>query len=855
MYSKKLTQILSFSKEEADRLGCKSIAPEHLMLAILRDPSTVVAKFFEQKSIDTLKIKQQLEAEISNRADTSDSDAQGITSGAQMVIKVSAIESKRLHSDTIEVEHLLLSLLHNYIIGNNTRQVLEANNISGEEFSRFVKEEDRRGQENHETVMTDDPQFGHTVSPADSMEFTDEEDEDEDVRERKPSGRTVTGTKNLRKSKTPMLDRFATDLTKKASEGEMDPVIGRDKELERVMEILCRRKKNNPVLIGEPGVGKSAIVEALAQRIANKQTSPMLFNKKVYNLDLSAIVAGTKFRGQFEERIHQLIKELEENTDIIVFIDEIHTMIGAGNASGSMDAANILKPALARGVIQCIGATTLEEYRKSIEKDGALERRFQKVLVEPNTKEETLSILMNLKGFYEKYHHVRYTDEAVAACVTLTERYISDRTFPDKAIDAMDEVGARVHLSNAETPAEIAEKEKEIQDACLKKEAAVAEQNYETAAEWREVEVRLQKELEELHEDWIQGKSTEAIPVTEQDVADVISKMSGVPVQRMVQKETMQLKNIRENLLHDVISQDTAIDTLVRSIRRNRLGLKEPNRPIGVFMFLGPTGVGKTYLAKKLAEYMFGSTEALIRINMNEYSESFNISRLIGSPPGYVGYEESGELTERVRRHPYSIVLFDEIEKAHGNVFNLLLQVLDEGKITDGSGRDIDFRNTIIIMTSNVGTRQLKDFGRGIGFNAGGLSQGYMLNEQDKAYARSVIQKSLEKKFSPEFLNRLDEIITFDQLDKEALAKIVDLELLLLTKRIAEIGYNINVDADARNFLAEKGYDVQFGARPLKRALQTYLEDGLSEMIISDDVEKGSQINVSCSDGKLTFSL
>ncbi|MDO5446670.1 MAG: ATP-dependent Clp protease ATP-binding subunit [Prevotellaceae bacterium] len=844
MYSQKLSQILSFSKEEADRLGSKSVAPEHLMLAILRDPSTVIARFFEQKSIDTVKLKQQLEQEVSNHADTSAANVDGITAGAQMVIKVSAIESKRLHSDTIEVEHLLLSLLHNYIIGNNTRQVLEANNVTGEEFSRFI--EDSQSSSKAEKLEE---------APIDSLGFTDEEDEEEEMNERKPFGRTSTTTKNMRKSKTPMLDRFALDLTKKASDGDMDPVIGRDKELERVMEILCRRKKNNPVLIGEPGVGKSAIVEALAQRIANRQTSPILFNKKVYSLDLSAIVAGTKYRGQFEERIHQLIKELEENTDIIVFIDEIHTMIGAGNASGSMDAANILKPALARGVIQCIGATTLDEYRKSIEKDGALERRFQKVLVEPNTKEETLCILMNLKDYYEKYHHVRYTDEAIAACVSLTDRYISDRTFPDKAIDAMDEVGSKVHLSHAETPANMAEKEKEIQEACAKKEAAVAEQNYETAAEWRETEVRLQKELDALRDDWIQGKNTEAMPVTEQDVADVISKMSGVPVKRMVQKETLRLKGIRENLLHDVIAQDSAVETLVRSIRRNRLGLKEPNRPIGVFMFLGPTGVGKTYLAKKLAEYMFGSSDSLIRINMNEYSESFNISRLIGSPPGYVGYEESGELTERVRRHPYSIVLFDEIEKAHGNVFNLLLQVLDEGKITDGSGRDIDFRNTIIIMTSNVGTRQLKDFGRGIGFNAGGLSQGYMLNEADKAYARGVIQKSLEKKFSPEFLNRLDEIITFDQLDKEALKKIVDLELVLLTKRIAEIGYNIDVDAEARDFLAEKGYDIQFGARPLKRALQTYLEDGLSEMIINEDVEKGAQIHVGCSEGKITFGL
>ena len=849
MYSEKLSQILMFSKEEADRLKCNAIAPEHLMLAILRAPSETILTFFAKKGVNTEELKQQLEQESrkpkieSQKSSDLRPQTIDLSTGAQLIIRASALESKRMRADTIETEHLLLSLLRNYVLGNNTRKVLENNNLRGDEFMRFLLETLPAGNE-----------VSRSRNPRAGMGLTEEDEEDyEEERADKSRGNQATGTKTMKKSKTPMLDRFATDMTRRAEEGDMDPVIGRDKEIERIMEILCRRKKNNPVLIGEPGVGKSAIVEGLAQRIANKETSPILYNKKVYNLDLSAIVAGTKYRGQFEERIHQLIKELEENTDIIVFIDEIHTMIGAGNASGSMDAANILKPALARGVIQCIGATTLEEYRKSIEKDGALERRFQKVLVEANTKEETLQILRNIKSYYETYHHVTYSDESLEACVNLTDRYISDRAFPDKALDAMDEVGSKVHLSSVGTPPDIIDKENEIKTACEKKELAVREQNFEMAAEWRETEVRLQNELSAMQEDWIKGKNVEAKQITAQDVADVVSKMSGVPVQRMVQTETVRIKGIRENLMHDVVAQDAAIDTLVKSIQRNRLGLKEPNRPIGVFMFLGPTGVGKTYLAKKLAEYMFGSTDALIRINMNEYSESFNISRLIGSPPGYVGYEESGELTEKVRRHPYSIVLFDEIEKAHGNVFNLLLQVLDEGKITDGSGRNIDFRNTVIIMTSNVGTRKLKEFGRGIGFNAGGLSQGYMLDEKDKAYARGVIKKSLEKQFSPEFLNRLDEIITFDQLDKDAIKKIVELELVQLSKRVEEMGYQIKVSAEVQDFLAEKGYDVQFGARPLKRALQTHIEDGLSEMIINEEIEKGTIITIDCKEGKLIF--
>jgi len=609
-----------------------------------------------------------------------------------------------------------------------------------------------------------------------------------------------------------------------------------------VIEILGRRKKNNPILIGEPGVGKSAIVEGLAQQIAQHHTSPMLFGKKIYTLDMTSIVAGTKYRGQFEERLKQLMKELEQNPDIIVFIDEIHTIIGAGSTPGSMDAANIMKPALARGTVQCIGATTLDEYRNSIEKDGALERRFQKVQVEPTTAEETLQILHNIKDRYEFHHHVSYTDGALTACVKLTERYVNDRFMPDKAIDAMDEVGSRVHLGNAQIPPEITEKEQEIAMVKDRKQLAVKNQNYELAAGYRDRQTILEKELAELNKKWQSGDDEDRQIVTEKEVAEIVSLMTGVPVQRMAEQEGIRLKGMATELKNAVIAQDKAIDKMVRAIQRNRVGLKDPNHPIGAFMFLGPTGVGKTYLAKKLAEFMFGSADALIRVDMSEYTESFNTSRLIGAPPGYVGYEEGGQLTERVRRHPYSIVLLDEIEKAHPNVFNLLLQVLDEGRLTDGNGRFVDFRNTVIIMTSNAGTRQLKDFGRGIGFNAGGM--GLAMDEKDKEHARSIVQKALSKQFSPEFLNRLDEIITFDQLDLNAIKRIIDIELQGLFKRIGDLGYTIELSDEAKEFVATKGYDVQFGARPLKRAIQTYIEDGISERIVNGDLEPGAVIHI-----------
>ena len=658
------------------------------------------------------------------------------------------------------------------------------------------------------------------------------------------NARNVVGAKPT-KSNTPYLDKFSYDLTKAAKDGSLDPVVGRDKEITRLMEILGRRKKNNPVLIGEPGVGKSAIVEGLAQMIAKGDQSSLFFNKRVLSLDMTGIVAGTKYRGQFEERIKGVIKELEKNPNIIVFIDEIHTLIGAGGAEGSMDAANIMKPALARGFIQCIGATTLNEYRKSIEKDGALERRFQKIIVEPTTAEETLEILHNIKEKYEEHHNVSYTDEALKACVKLADRYMHDRSFPDKAIDVMDEAGAHIHINSATVPDELIEAEKKLNATIAKKQAAVASQNFEMAATLRDYQTKQERDIEMMRKQWEHGDPNHRVTLDETEIAKVVSNMTGIPVQQMAESENVRLRNMGKVLKEKVIAQDAAIDKVVKSIQRNRMGLKDPNHPIGVFMFLGPTGVGKTYLAKKLAEEMFGSADALFRIDMSEYAEGFNTSRLIGSPPGYVGYDEGGQLTEKVRRKPYSIVLLDEIEKANNQVFNLLLQVMDEGRLTDGNGRLIDFRNTIIIMTSNAGTRQLKEFGRGVGFNAGGIgSNGMPIDEKDKEYARSVIQKHLSKQFAPEFLNRLDEIITFDQLDLSAITSIVDLELKSLVKRIENLGYHFQMTDKAKEFVASKGYDVQFGARPLKRAIQNYVEDGLCELLMEGNLKPGSVISI-----------
>lgn len=710
--------------------------------------------------------------------------------------------------------------------------------------------------ENQEEADTSTLPDGAASAQDNQGDLLDPEEEPLDFSENQNSGngkqganngknaRNVVGAKPT-KSNTPYLDKFSYDLTKAAKDGSLDPVVGRDKEITRLMEILGRRKKNNPVLIGEPGVGKSAIVEGLAQMIAKGDQSSLFFNKRVLSLDMTGIVAGTKYRGQFEERIKGVIKELEKNPNIIVFIDEIHTLIGAGGAEGSMDAANIMKPALARGFIQCIGATTLNEYRKSIEKDGALERRFQKIIVEPTTAEETLEILHNIKEKYEEHHNVSYTDEALKACVKLADRYMHDRSFPDKAIDVMDEAGAHIHINSATVPDELIEAEKKLNATIAKKQAAVASQNFEMAATLRDYQTKQERDIEMMRKQWEHGDPNHRVTLDETEIAKVVSNMTGIPVQQMAESENIRLRNMGKVLKEKVIAQDAAIDKVVKSIQRNRMGLKDPNHPIGVFMFLGPTGVGKTYLAKKLAEEMFGSADALFRIDMSEYAEGFNTSRLIGSPPGYVGYDEGGQLTEKVRRKPYSIVLLDEIEKANSQVFNLLLQVMDEGRLTDGNGRLIDFRNTIIIMTSNAGTRQLKEFGRGVGFNAGGIgSNGMPIDEKDKEYARSVIQKHLSKQFAPEFLNRLDEIITFDQLDLSAITSIVDLELKSLVKRIENLGYHFQMTDKAKEFVASKGYDVQFGARPLKRAIQNYVEDGLCELLMEGNLKPGSVISI-----------
>ena len=822
-----VTQILAFSREEATRLASRTVAPEHLLLGLMRMKDGPVADIFQRLKLNTQTVKNALEQRVRNDNIEKPVYANDLVLNEQAsnVLRLAVLEARIMHMPQVDQQHLLLALLHDQA-NNGARQVLEEQNMDYEQILNMLHAPHENGVQNGIGLPEDE-----------------EEDYEPTANGQQQAANTQQATTKKKDSKTPVLDNFGTDLTKAAAEGKLDPCVGREREIQRVVEILGRRKKNNPILIGEPGVGKSAIVEGLAQMIANHHTSPMLFGKRIYTLDMTGVVAGTKYRGQFEERLRQLLKELEQNPDIIIFIDEIHTLIGAGSAAGTMDAANIMKPALARGVIQCIGATSLDEYRNSIEKDGALERRFQKVQVEPTTNDETLQILHNIKDRYEHHHHVTYTDDALAACVKLTDRYVNDRFMPDKAIDAMDEVGSRVHLGNTQVPQEITDKEREIADVKKKKNEAVHSQNYELAAGYRDRQTVLEKELAEMNKRWQSGDDTVPQVVTEQEVADVVSMMTGVPVQRMAEKEGVRLKGMGAALKEAVIAQDSAIEKMVRAIQRNRVGLKDPNHPIGVFMFLGPTGVGKTYLAKKLAEFMFGSKDALIRVDMSEYTESFNTSRLIGAPPGYVGYEEGGQLTERVRRHPYSIVLLDEIEKAHSNVFNLLLQVLDEGRLTDGNGRFVDFRNTVIIMTSNAGTRQLKDFGRGIGFSAQG-SNGLALNEQDKEHARQIVQKALSKQFSPEFLNRLDEIITFDQLDLNAIKSIIDIELKSLFRRISDMGYTVELSDEAKEFVATKGYDVQFGARPLKRAIQNYIEDGLCERIVNGDIQPGATIRI-----------
>lgn len=822
-FTQRVSDIIMYSKEEANRLRNSYIGPEHLLLGVIREGEGKAIEILFNLHINLEEIKYQVENILKSNSedDVAYNENINFNEEASKVLKLCVLEAKLLKSTVADSEHILLAIMR--VKNTAIFHLLETYNIT---YEKIIEQ----------LTLQPDTRAG--------LGFSEDEDEDEEDENINPdqsgnrAGATQARTQKKSSNETPVLDNFGTDMTRAAEEGRLDPVVGRVKEIERLAQILSRRKKNNPILIGEPGVGKSAIVEGLALRIVEKKVSRILFDKRVIALDMTAVVAGTKYRGQFEERIRSILNELKKNPNVILFIDEIHTIVGAGSAAGSMDAANMLKPALARGEIQCIGATTLDEYRQNIEKDGALERRFQKVIVEPTTPEETLQILKNIKDKYEDHHNVNYTDAALEACVKLTNRYVTDRNFPDKAIDALDEAGSRVHLTNITVPKEIEEQETLIDEMKSLKNEAVRLQNFELAASYRDKEKGYVAQLEILKEEWEKSLKENRETVDDEQIAEVVSMISGVPVQRMAQAEGMKLLGMKDNLLSKVIGQNKAIETLVKAIQRSRVGLKDPNKPIGTFMFLGPTGVGKTHLAKELAKLMFGSADALIRIDMSEYMEKFTVSRLVGAPPGYVGYEEGGQLTEKVRRKPYSIVLLDEIEKAHPDVFNILLQVMDEGRLTDSYGRTVDFKNTIVIMTSNIGTRQLKDFGKGVGFAA-------QVRTDDKEYSRSVITKALNKSFAPEFINRLDEIITFDQLDLEALTKIIDIELKGLYERIESIGYKLVIDEDAKRYVASQGYDVQFGARPLKRAIQKHLEDGISELILGSALENGNTINVS----------
>ena len=825
-FTQQVSDIVVYGKEEANRLQNDHIEPEHLLLGILRDGECKAAEILKSFYLDLKGIKNELETQLREKSILENySQDISFSEEASKILTLSKLEARLMNDEKVDTPHILLAIMRDN--QNNAYKILEKNDVTYDKIIDRLKQEE---------------------APFDGLDFNDDEEE-EGIGRRgnadknndgfgSSANRQTTQTEQKQADGgTPYLDNYGIDLTKAAEGGKLDPVVGREKEIERIAQILSRRKKNNPILIGEPGVGKSAIAEGLALRIVEKRVSRALFGKRIVSLDMTAVVAGTKYRGQFEERIRAILTEVKKHPDVILFIDEIHTIVGAGSAAGSMDAANMLKPALARGEIQCIGATTLDEYRKNIEKDGALERRFQKVLVEPTSSEETLQILRNIKDKYEEHHNVTYTDEALEACVRLTDRYVTDRYFPDKAIDAMDEAGSRIHLTHISVPQEIEEQERLIEEAQQHKNEAIRLQNFELAASFRDRENQYTEQLERLKNEWKEKLKDNRETVDAPQIEEVVSMISGVPVQRMAQAEGVRLKGMKQALLSKVIGQDKAVETLVRSIQRSRVGLKDPNKPIGTFLFLGPTGVGKTHLAKELAKNMFGTTDAIIRIDMSEYMEKFTVSRLVGAPPGYVGYEEGGQLTEKVRRHPYSIVLLDEIEKAHSDVFNMLLQVMDEGRLTDSLGRTVDFKNTIIIMTSNIGTRQLKEFGKGIGFTA-------QTGENEKEHANSVIRKALNKSFAPEFINRLDEIVTFDQLDIASLEKIIDIELAGLYKRIEGCGYHLLLDQEAKRFVAEKGYDVQFGARPLKRSIQNHLEDGLAELIINEEPQTGDTLHV-----------
>ena len=825
-FTQQVSDIVVYGKEEANRLQNDHIEPEHLVLGILRDGECKAAEILKSFYLNLKDIKNELEMQLREKSILENySQDISFSEEASKILTLSKLEAKLMNDEKVDTPHVLLAIMRDN--QNNAYKILEKNDVT------YKKVLDRLKQEE---------------APLDGLDFNDD-DEEEGIGRRgnadknndgfgSSANRQTTQTEQKQADGgTPYLDNYGIDLTKAAEGGKLDPVVGREKETERIAQILSRRKKNNPILIGEPGVGKSAIAEGLALRIVEKRVSRALFGKRIISLDMTAVVAGTKYRGQFEERIRAILTEVKKHPDVILFIDEIHIIVGAGSAAGSMDAANMLKPALARGEIQCIGATTLDEYRKNIEKDGALERRFQKVLVEPTSPEETLQILQNIKDKYEEHHNVTYTAEALEACVRLTDRYVTDRYFPDKAIDALDEAGSRIHLTHISVPREIEEQERLIEEAQQHKNEAIRLQNFELAASFRDRENQYTEQLERLKNEWKEKLKDNRETVDAPQIEEVVSMISGVPVQRMAQAEGVRLKGMKQALLSKVIGQNKAVETLVRSIQRSRVGLKDPNKPIGTFLFLGPTGVGKTHLAKELAKNMFGTTDAIIRIDMSEYMEKFTVSRLVGAPPGYVGYEEGGQLTEKVRRHPYSIVLLDEIEKAHPDVFNMLLQVMDEGRLTDSLGRTVDFKNTIIIMTSNIGTRQLKEFGKGIGFTA-------QTGENEKEHANSVIRKALNKSFAPEFINRLDEIVTFDQLNIASLEKIIDIELAGLYKRIEGCGFRLLLDQEAKRFVAEKGYDVQFGARPLKRSIQNHLEDGLAELIINEEPQAGDTLHV-----------